>query len=166
MWSSASNDPIAEIDAAIESIATATGQMPNRVVFGLPAWTKFRNHPKVVAKFPGAGVIGVTTGQAQALLLNPGIEVKIGLLGKDAAKLGAAKSSSNVVGSEVFVFCASDSPTVYDPSFAKTFMAGNGGITAVRQYRDEGARSDVFAIDWARDIKVVAAGCARRITVS
>jgi hypothetical protein len=166
VWSDAGNDPVAEIDAAIEAIANATGIMPNRIAFGLSAWTKFRNHPKVVAKLPGAQLIGLTTGQAAQLLLNPGLEIKVGVLGKDTAKLGQTKSAANVVGSEVFVFCASPSPTVYDPSFAKTFMAGSGGITAVRQYRDEGARSDVFAIDWARDIKVVSSTCARRITVS
>lgn len=166
VWSSASNDPVAEIDAQIETIATNTGIMPNRIVFGLGAWTKFRNHPKVVAKFPGAVLVGVTTAQAASLLLNPGIEVRVGVLGKDSTKLGQTKSGTNVVGSEVFVFIGNDSPTVYDPSFAKTFMAGAGGVTSVREYRDESARSDIYAVDWARDIEVVSTACVKRITCS
>lgn len=166
VWSSASNDPVAEIDAQIETIATNTGIMPNRIVFGLGAWTKFRNHPKVVAKFPGSAIIGVTTQQAASLLLNPGIEVRVGVLGKDSTKLGQTKSGTNVVGSEVFVFIGNDSPTVYDPSFAKTFMAGAGGVTSVREYRDESARSDIYAVDWARDIEVVSTACVKRITCS
>jgi hypothetical protein len=39
-WSGAdnANDPVAELDAQIEALATDTGRMPNRLVIGLPAW--------------------------------------------------------------------------------------------------------------------------------
>jgi hypothetical protein len=166
VWSSASNDPIAEIDAQIEAIALETGMMPNRIVFGLGAWRVFRNHAKVLARQPGASLIGVTAAQAAAVLLNPAMEVRVGVLSKDATKFGATKSASNIVGGEVFVFLGAQSPTLYDPSFAKTFRTRNGGVDAVRMYREDRNRGDVLAVDWSEDIQVVSTSAVRRITLS
>lgn len=167
VWSNpANNNPIADIDSEIAAIATATGRMPNRIVFGLGAWTYFRSHSKVLAAQPGASLIGMTTAQAPALFLNPELQIKVGVLGYDTVKVGAAKSAVNVVGSEVFIFYASDAPDQYDASFAKTFTVSAGMIEGVREYRDERAASDVYYVDWSEDIQVVAAECGRRITVS
>jgi hypothetical protein len=165
-WSSPSVDPVKELNEQIEAIATDTGQMPNAIAFGLGAWNLFINHPKVMERQPGAALIGLNESQAARMLLNPGVDIRVGVLSKDSTKIGQTKSATNVVGAEVFLFLRSPAPTVYDPSFAKTFMAGSGGITAVRQYRDESARSDILAIDWARDIQVVAASCGRRLSIT
>ncbi|HYE32534.1 MAG TPA: hypothetical protein VEH27_13975 [Methylomirabilota bacterium] len=166
VWSNTSNDPIAEIDEQIEAIAIATGMMPNTIVFGIGAWRTFRNHPKVLAKQPGAALIGVTTDQAAKMLLNPGITVHIGVLSKDTAKVGAAASKTNIVGSEVFIFHRSANPTEYDPSWIKTFSNGRGGVSAVRTYRDEKSRSDVLAVDWSEDVQIVSSISAKRLTLT
>lgn len=166
VWSSAANDPVAEIDAQIESITAACGQMPNRIVFGLGAWRVARNHAKVTARMPANSVVGATVNQFAAMLMNPGIEIKVGVLSKDATKLGGTKSASNIVGAEVFIFIGSDTPNEYDASFMKTFMTRAGGVETVRTYRDESARSTVHAIDWSEDIQVTGSACARRITLS
>jgi hypothetical protein len=165
-WSDTSVDPVGEIDEQIEAIATATGMMPNGVVFGLGAWRVFRNHPKVVAKQPGATIVGVTESQAAALFINPGIAVRVGLLSKDTTKFGGSGSKTNLVGAEVFVLMRSTKPTVYDPGWMKTFTAGEGSVTAVRMYRDERARSDILAIDWSEDIKITASLAAKRLTIT
>lgn len=165
-WSSSSNDPVAEIDSQIEAIANEIGRMPNRIVFGLGAWRVFRNHAKVLARQPGAELIGVTAEGAARMTINPGIEIRVGVLSADAAKTGAAKNASNIVGAEVFIFFASDAPTQYDPSFAKTFAVDSSMVGAVREYRDENSVSDILALDWTEDIQVVAAGAGRRITLS
>jgi hypothetical protein len=165
-WSDTSVDPIAELDEQIEAIATATGMLPNAIVFGLGAWRVFRNHPKVVAKQPGASLVGLTESQAGALFINPTAEVRVGVLAKDTAKFGAAASKTNLVGAEVFVFLRSANPTVYDPGWMKTFSAGEGSVTAVRTYRDERARSDILAIDWSEEIKITSSIAARRLTIS
>jgi hypothetical protein len=166
VWSSASNDPVKELDEQIEAIAIETGMMPNRIVFGVGAWRVFRNHDKVIARQPGAALIGVTNAQAAQMLLNPGVEIRVGVLSKDTAKFGAAKSASNIVGAEVFLYYASGAPTLYDASFAKTFRTRNGGVEAVRQYRSERNRSDILAVDWSEDIQVVSTACVRRLTIS
>ncbi|MCW5559873.1 MAG: hypothetical protein KIT22_18805, partial [Verrucomicrobiae bacterium] len=166
VWSNATNDPVAEIDAQIESIATAIGMLPNRIVFGLGAWRVFRNHALVKGRQPGAEIIGLSTQQAAGMFLNPNMEIRVGVLSKDTTKFGAAKAAQNIVGGEVFIFYGSASPTLYDASFAKTFRTRNGGVDTVRRYRSDRNRSDILAVDWSEDIQVVSAACGRRITLS
>lgn len=166
VWSNAANDPVAELDAQIEAIAIETGLMPNRVVFGIGAWRVFRNHALVKARQPGADLIGVTPEQAVRMTLNPGMELRVGILSADTTKFGAAKNAQNIVGGEVFLFYASDTPDQFDPSFAKTFATTGSMIDGVREYREEQASSDVYFVDWTEDIQVVATECGRRITLS
>jgi hypothetical protein len=166
VWSNAANDPVAEIDAQIEAIATETGRMPNKIVFGLGAWRVFRNHALVKARQPGAELIGLTADQAVRMMLNPEMELRVGILSADSTKFGAGKNAVNIVGGEVFVFFGSDNPDQMDASFAKTFATNDSMIDGVREYREDNAASDVYYVDWTEDIQVVAAECARRITLS
>ena len=158
------DDVIGMIDDQIEGLATDTGRMPNRMVIGLPLWKGLRNSPKVIARFPGAAAIGVSMAQFASLLLNPSIDVRVGILAKDLAKLGAAKNNANIAGGQLVIFHASASPTLYDPSFMKTFRLRRGGVDVVRTYRDDSARSDILAVDWSEDIRVTSPICARKLT--
>jgi hypothetical protein len=166
VWSNSANDPIAEIDAQIESIAIETGMMPNKIVFGIGAWRIFRNHALVKARQPGADLIGITGEQAVRMTLNPAMQLRVGVLSADSTKFGAAKSATNIVGAEVFIFYGSDAPDQYDASFAKTFSVSNSMIDSVRQYREERSASDIYYVDWSEDPQVVSAASARRITLS
>lgn len=87
-WSGAANakDPVAEIDAQIEALATSTGMLPNRMVIGLPAWAIIRHNPAVIARFPGAASVGVTRAQFASLLLNPDLDIRVGVLSRDTSK--------------------------------------------------------------------------------
>jgi hypothetical protein len=163
LWTDA-NDPVAQLDDMIENIAKETGQMANGILMGMGAWKLFRNNAKVVAKQPGAALIGLNVGQASSMLVNPGIEIRVGTLAYDQTKQGKARSQAFINGNEVYVFVRSGSPTIYDPSAVKTFAGGRGGVSAVRQYRDESSRSDVYAVDWSRDVKVTSSICIKRTT--
>ena len=101
VWSNAANDPVAEVDAQILAIATETGMMANRIIFGLGAWAVFRNHALVKGRQPGAEVVGVNGEQAMRMMLNPQMEFRIGIMSADATKFGAAKNAPNIVGAEV-----------------------------------------------------------------
>ena len=162
----ATDDPIAKIDDHIEALARDTGRMPNRLVIGLPPWNKLRNNAKVIARFPGAASVGLTMAQFASLLLNPSIDVRVGIMSQDTAKLGLAKNTVNIVGLQLVVFHANASPTLYDPSFMKTFRMRRGGVDVVRTYRDDSARSDILAVDWSEDIRVTSPVCARKLTAS
>ena len=160
------NDPIAELDAQIEALATDTGMMPNRLVIGLPAWAAIRHNPQVIARFPGAASIGVTRNQFASLLLNPDLDIRVGVLSHDQNKWGKAKSAKNIVGSELYLFHGNNRPTLYDACFMKTFRTRRGGVDSVRTYRENSSRSDVLAVDWTEDIKLTSGISAKRITVS
>lgn len=166
VWGSDANDPVDELDAQIEAIAKDTGQMPNAILMGMTAWRRFRSNAKVVAKQPGAALIGLNAGQASAMLVNPAIDIRIATMAYDTTKQGKTRSNSFVNGDDVYIFNRSATPTIYDPSAFKTFVGGRGGVTAVREYRDESSRSDVYAVDWSRDVKLTSAISVKRITTS
>jgi hypothetical protein len=165
VWSNAGNDPVNEIDEQIEAIATATGMMPNRIAFGIGAWRVFRNHPLVRARQPGAELIGLTPTQAVAMMLNPSMELKVGILSKDTTKFGAAKNATNLVGAEVFLFYGSPTPTQYDPSFAKNFTTLRGSVDAVMTHREEPVL-DVHSVMWSEDPQVVSTSLIKRLTIT
>lgn len=165
-WSSANVDPIEQIDEQIESLAITMGMMPNCILFGIGALRILRHNPKVIARFPGAAVVGVSLQQVAALLLNPAIDARVGVLSKDTTKLGQTKVAANIVGSECWIFYGSPVPTQFDPSFMKTFTVRGGSVTAVYQYRDDSCRSDVYSVDWSEDIRAVGTSCVKRITIT
>ena len=165
-WSNASVDPVAEIDEQIEALATVCGVLPNRIVFGLGAWRVARNHPKVINRMPSNAAVGVLVQQFAAMLMNPNMEIRIGVLSKDTTRFGAAKNATNLIGAEVFVFLGQDTPSEFDPSFMKTFMTRSGGVDAVRTYRDESTRSTVHAVDWSEDVKITGSMAVKRLTIT
>jgi len=166
VWGADANDPVDEIDAQIEAIAKDTGQMPNAILMGMTAWRRFRNNAKVVDKQPGAALIGLNQGQASAMLINPGVEIRLSTMAYDTTKEGKTRANAFVNADDVYIFVRSASPTIYDPSAIKTFAGGRGGVTAVREYRDESSRSDIYAVDWSRDVKITSSISIKRITTS
>ena len=165
-WSAAGTDPVVQIDYLIEAIAKATGQLPNSILMGMTAWRRFRNNAKVIEKQPGAALIGLNQGQASAMLINPSTDIRLSTMAYDTTKEGKTRSQAFVNGDDVYIFVRSASPTIYDPSALKTFAGGRGGVSAVREYRDESSRSDIYAVDWSRDVKVTSAISIERITTS
>ncbi len=165
-WSDNAVDPVLEIDELIEQIAAASGMFPNRMVFGLGAWAKFRANEKVIARQPGAALVGLNLKDACGLFLNPAIEARVGVISADANKHGKPSANSTIAGDEVYLFHASEMPTPFDPSFAKTFTTGRGCINAVKQYRDETISSDVLKVEWSEDIQVVSPLLIKRVSVS
>ena len=165
-WSAAGTDPVVQIDYLIEAIAKATGQLPNSILMGMTAWRRFRNNAKVIEKQPGAALIGLNQGQASAMLINPSTDIRLSTMAYDTTKEGKTRSQAFVNGDDVYIFVRSASPTIYDPSALKTFAGGRGGVSAVREYREESSRSDIYAVDWSRDVKVTSAISIERITTS
>lgn len=164
--SSGDDDPIDLIDAEIEAIATATGLLPNRMVIGLGAWRKIKNHAEVLKRQSGTSNKAVSLDVFAGMLLNPTIDIRVGVMAFDTAKMGKAANKQNVVGSEIFIFHGNDNPTQYDPGFAKTFSIGANSVEDVRMYREEKVRSDILAVDWSEDVKVISTLCAKRIQVA
>ena len=165
-WTNNDNDPVAEVDDQIVAFVTATGRMPNRIAIGLGAWNIIRNNEKVVERLPDITVKSVNLLQVANMFINPSIEIKIGVLVANTVKVGGTQSNALQLDKDFFLFYAEQSPTQYDPSWMKTFMPANGSVESVRQYREEGCRSDILALDWSEDIKITGSLCCKRITVT
>jgi hypothetical protein len=68
------------------------------------------------------------------------------------------------MGGDVFLFVGENSPTVFDPSFMKTFTTGVGSVDQVWAYQEP--RAEILAVDWSEDIQVTSPICGKRVTVS
>ena len=129
--------------------------------------TAIRHNPQVIARFPGAASVGITRNQfSSLLLLNPDLDIRVGVLSYDENLFGKAKSAKNIVGSDLYLFHGNNTPSLYDTCLMKTFRTRRGGVDEVRTYSEESSRSDVLAVDWTEDIKLTSAISAKRITVT
>ena len=162
----ANADPIDDIDQAILDIVNLTGMFPNRMVMGPGTWKLLKNHKNVVSRQRSTTDKAVDLGGFASMLLNPNIEIRLGLLSKDTAKEGKAAAKQNIIGSDILIFVGSQNPTTFDPSFMKTFRVGDIATGNVTEYRDETCSSDIYKVAWSNDIKVVSSICAKRLTVS
>lgn len=165
VWTTQTVDPIKEINDAIEAIALDTGLMPNRILFGLPALAIMMNNDKMKERVK-SGVTTADFGAFKTGLLNPGIEHKVSTWVVDSAKKGGTRKTKSVVGASVFIFFARAQTTVYDPSFMKTFRGGERSIQSVSVYREESAGSDIYFVDWSRQVQLTSGLCGKRIDVS
>lgn len=165
VWSNAATEVVDEIDGVIEGISNEIAMMPNRMILGLGAWRVLKNHPKIKER-----INGLTTSASlevlAGMLLNPGMEIRVGVLPFDENKAGKVDSKKNIVGAECWIFYGADSPSLYDPSFMKTFRINGSGVDSVKQYRDESHVSDMYALDWTEDVKVTAPIAGKRIVLS
>lgn len=162
-WSSGST-AVADINGQIEAIVTAIGAWPTHIVMGVTAWKLFVGNSSVTDKIK-SGIVTPDAIRVSGILLCPA-EIVVSPLIKDSAKPGAAKSTAQVYGSNVYLFHSTPSPTQWDPTWMKTFRTAEGGVEDVRMYRDDKAHSDIYQVNWTQDIKIVSSLSAKRLTVS
>jgi hypothetical protein len=160
-WSSAAVDPVAEIDAAMLAIHTASNLLPSHIIFGLSAWNTFRNNAKFLARFSGVEVQAINPMmlEQRGMFLNPQTKIVIADQAYDSAALGLAASITRFLGATAWLIYNNPTPDENDASFMKNFYNVNTGILTVGQlYRDAAARSDILPVDW--DSLVVATNSA------
>lgn len=161
----ASADPIDEIDDLIETINNKTGSMPNAIAIGLPAWRVLKNHPKVLSRLSGLKS-HATEEDIRGMLLNPNIEIRIGSMPYNSAKLGKTKSASSIIGSDLYIFHRSANPTTDDMSAFKTFSVDGTGLGNVMTH-DVALRHTMYdEVMWSEDLVVTAPIAVARISVA
>lgn len=163
-WLNADTNPVDEIDSCIEDIAVKCGMVPNAMALDIGSWRVIKNHPKVKANMPGGATTPVTIEAFAGMLLNPNIEIKLGALAYDTAKMGKTASKKFVMANEVLIFIRQNNPSTFDPSALKTFVGRRGGLYAVYSYRKE-PFVDVKVISWSSDVKLTSSIGIKRITI-
>jgi hypothetical protein len=163
-WANAANDPVGEIDSVMRTIETNSGRLPNWVVFGASAWERFKNHTKVIGRHPTYVLVGGQVFMPVGLLANPTCKFLVGTMAKQPNP--GVNTKTNLIGDDVFIYFASENPTIWDSSWMKRFTVRPNGINEVRTYRDEKVRSDILAVDWSEDLQITCSASAGRITTS
>ena len=163
-WSTGST-ALTNVNTGIETILKATGELPTDLLLGFGAWKYFVKNAEVTGLFK-SGVLTPDLIQNARLFLAPSLRLTVSSLVYDTTKPGVTKSSDLMLGSDAYLFISSPQPSLYDPSFMKTFRTRTGGVEAVRMYRDERTRSDIIAVDWTEDVQVVSTAGVYRMTVS
>ena len=165
-WSDANVDPIKVLDDEIAAFADRTGRLPNRGILSLNNWITLRNHPKAIARQPGAAIVGISLAQLSGMLAVP-IEFRINQTYVATTGFG---SSTNVKAAKVNGYCmlwlGQDMATVEDPSWLKTTSRDLSGFAGIKQYRDETCGSDIFFLEDEEDVVCASALCATLIAIS
>ena len=157
-WSDDTVDPIKEIDTQIKAIEDATGVVPNRIFLDLTAWYLLKNNKTVLDRIRYVELGVATLSTLSSLLVAP-CEIRIG---------GGAlyTDATDTLRNNVFIFYAQDTPGQQDPSFVKTFVRTPNRFTAMRQYREEKIRSDVYYLDWQQLRVLTGAGIVSRLAIT
>jgi hypothetical protein len=161
-WSSANVDPIDELDEQIQALSRIL--TPNMLLLDIGAWRIAKNNPKVKGRFTAKG-FGLADFAGQ--LLNPNIQVELTPVAFNS--LGFANASQDKAGAlsaEAWLFYTSAAPTPYDPSFMKTFATKAALFDGVKEYREEQTRSDILAIDWTAQEKVISTLLVKRLAIT
>ncbi len=167
-WGNPNIDPIKEINEIIVAIWKATGLLPNRVVIDFGAWVRLVNNPNTIGKYmPGADLAQVNAPRVQSLLIAPSAQLEIaestvldtgGLANPAATKKGVLSGS-------VYAFRSSPVPTIYDPSFMKTFGISQQLFTGVYNWVDV-PHVEYIENDWTSQTKVISSKLCKRIDVA
>jgi hypothetical protein len=166
-WANPNVDPVKELNDAIKAVYLASGMVPTDIIIDFGAWCVMSGNKNVLNRMPGADIAEVSPGRVSRLLVAPGIEITIaetaGLTGGGLGNSSATKQG--LMGGSVFVCYSSEVPTVYDPSFMKTFSPSANLFTEVYSYREE-PHLDWFENDWTSEIVLVSSNLCKRIDVS
>lgn len=164
----ASDDPIADIDGYMETIANSIGILPNRVLFSLGAWSIFKNSTavknRITAGNPKTKDATVMLNDAGSLFLNPNTQVMLSTAVFDSGKLNATVSKANALSNEVYVFYNADNADMFDGSFAKTFRVRSNPFGGVRTVQKDFGQK--LITEWTQDVYVNNTAAGKRLTVT
>jgi hypothetical protein len=160
-WSSTgTSNPLEDIEVGINSVISATGQIPNIAFMGLDVANKLKNHPAIQeqAKYVGAGGIISEMRLKQMLKDHFGFEDVI--IGKAIANSGApggADSTSYVWAKNFWVAKRNATPTLMKATLGHTVYDKQN---VVETYREEPKVSDVIRVRESYDQVIMDADLA------
>jgi hypothetical protein len=166
----ASEDPVADIDGYMKTIADTIGMMPNRVVFSLGAWVLFKNSAavknRITAGNPKTKDAVIMLPDVGALFLNPNTQCQLSTVVNDA-KLNATSAKSNALtdtNPEVWIYFAEENANTFDASAFKTFRVSDNPFGGVRVVPKDFGEKHI--VEWTEAAYVNNASAAARITVT
>lgn len=165
-----SDDPVADVDSYMKTVADTIGMVPNRVVFSLGAWSIFKNASAVKARItagnPKTKDAVVMLADVGSLFLNPNTQCAVSTTVFDT-KLNSTTSKANALtdtNAEVWIYYAADSANTFDASAFKTFRVKSNPFGGVRvSKKDFGEK---IITEWTEAAYVNNASAAKRLTIT
>lgn len=164
IWRAGEGDVIKEFDQEILRIQAAIGKMPTRVAMGLTAWSIIKNHPSVIKRVAGINTHMAMQAFAECLIF-PGMEIKVGAIPSQPAKLGKTKDKAEILGSDIIIYYAQDAPTRSDVSAGKDFTLSPAGPEVLTITNDDEMTTKDRML-WSTDRQVACPAAAARILVA
>ena len=154
-WSDFVNsDPAADVADGVDSILSATGQMPNSLLVGQEVYSKLRQHPDGLDRYKHTQT-GIMNEEMVAQWL--GVDnIIVGRGINNTAAENATVSMSFIWGKNALLMYTAASPSISEPSAAYIFQ--KGGVDTKR-FREEAEAQDVVEVTHLVDIKVTASDC-------
>jgi hypothetical protein len=169
VWGS-SDDPIADIDSYMKTVADTIGPVPNRVVFSLGAWSIFKNATAVKGRITSGNSKSkdavVMLDDVGSLLLNPNTQCMVSTVAFDT-RLNATTSKANALtdtNAEVWIYYAADNANTFDASAFKTFRVQANPFGGVRVLPKDFGEKHI--VEWTEAAYVNNAAAAKRLTVT
>lgn len=152
-WDNASSTPTTDVQTAIDTIALATGKIPNTLVLGYEVWSalKFNSDITDLIKYTQRGV---ATPQLLAQIWDLD-NVIIGRAIYNTSKEGQTPSYSPVWGDNALVCYVAPNPGRMTPSAGYTFMAR---APQIGRYYDEETESEIIRCSVILDFVVTGSG--------
>lgn len=154
----AASKPVKVVDQGREDVLRETGFLPNTMVIGFELFNVLKEHPTILDKIKYTEK-GIVTEALLAAVFN----VERLFVAKsvvNTAKKGAAASMAFNFGKDMWLGYVNPEPAVDMPSAGYTFAwrgvsEGLGEDVAVRKYREEATRADIFEMEMSVDMKKV-----------
>lgn len=155
LWDDLTNsDPITDIEAAIDTIETATGQKVNKMVISRDVWKVLKHHPVILARKPNDSFRVATLEDLKAIFEVENI--LIGGASYNTANQGQTASLSSIWSKDVWLGVTTNAPALEEPTALYTMVwKREGQMRGIRRWRDEDVHSDIFEAFMNFDAKVV-----------
>jgi len=161
-WSDFTNsDPFDDIKAAMETVRTGSGMLPNTFVMSYAVMMTLIVHPDLIARLPNVTVVS-SDGVIQALKLAfPNIKnIFVGSAQYNSGLEGGTSALADIWGKHFWVMYVSDKPRLKSRSFGFTYQApGQNRQVKVLAY-DEDREGRFVRINDKYDQKLVDNKCA------
>lgn len=166
-WSNPDIDPIDQLDEQLEALATDVSSSENiTLILSLASWRAIRSHPKVKARLQIGKGLMLDRQQFLDALMFP-INLEVSAVSVTTTKFGqSAVTKRNIVGNYACLLYSTPNPTIGDPSAFKCFSTSSALVDAIRDYREESARSDIHAVDWSECMKQTSTLSAKLLAIT
>ncbi len=153
-----STDIVGEIDTLCDNVVLGSACQANKLLIGIEAWKKLRNHASILDRLPGLDY-GLTPEAVKRVLTNRNMEIII----VDSVVM-VNKQMVRLLANDVIALHNEDTPDMEDMSFGKEFSLTPHGPEVI-SYEEKGVNI-VDSLIWASDMKVTNAGALSRLTVA